>query len=331
MGVQRSWWRVAATVVMVVAAGRAAFGQELTVGGVQHVVSRWATYDALPASLAQGAMRGAVRDKAARPGTRWYVVTGSTTNRTARQAIFGYGTVWVSADGVEVTPSSASAFQPAGTSVSRSVRLASGEKADWVAFFQVPTGARDVQLTLTNLDANRRTRLVGTMPLTGRGGSAPPPSAAAGAAPRPAVNASAPPAPAVHTTGLTRFATKVRNGQLTLQAPPGAVASRTAGGAMAISAPGFRMELHPGLGMLSRKKDDVRANAGEKFVRFVTDAPPTGMIYETQAAGRPNFHVYYVLKGVGGGLVCADAQGATHSEPQARMLYAACGTVALEP
>lgn len=148
MGVQRSCWRVAATVVMVVAAGPAAFGQELTVGGVQHVVSRWATYDALPASLAQGAMRGAVRDKAARPGTRWYIVTGSTTNRTAKQAIFGYGTVWVSADGVEVTPSSASAFQPAGTSVSRSVRLASGEKADWVAFFQVPTGARDVQLTL---------------------------------------------------------------------------------------------------------------------------------------------------------------------------------------
>lgn len=230
---RRSSWSAgsgvtAVVLTMLVGMGRASADQEVAAGEIVHVLHEQRVLAALPADMAQGTMKGKVSAKAPKAGMVWYVLRGTTTNRSAKQAIFGYGTIWVMAGADKISPASASAFQPAETSVIRSVRLAPGASAPWVAFFQVPEGATGVALHVTNLDQLPRTRIVKTLPLA---------DARPGGGTAPAVSAvSAPSAAARMATPLTIPLTR---GPLSLVAQPGATSERTSDGAIAATGPVF--------------------------------------------------------------------------------------------
>ena len=341
--VQRWWLRKSLRSVVALGclavAVPASAGQEVLAGSIAHELQEQRVLAELPASMAQGAMKGRVSAKAAAAGKVWYVLRGITTNRSAKEEIFGFGTLWVMAGDEKISPASASAFQPPDLSVLRSIRLAPGAAKAWVAFFQVPEGATGVALQVTNLDQRPRTRIVKSLPLA----DARPGARAVSAAPAPAptstptparpvaVAAAAPAAARPAPGGMTPLTIPLKSGSMSVMAPPGATSARTADGAMAVTAPGFQVLLHPGIGMLSRKKDDVRADQAQTFRAVVVDEPPLGMIYRAQAGSATYHHVYYIVKIPRSGLVCSDGRDTPYSEAQARAIYAACQSVTLTP
>jgi hypothetical protein len=123
-----------------------------------------------------------------------------------------------------------------------------------------------------------------------------------------------------------------KSGTLTLMAPAGATAKINPGSHIDVTAvPGFRIEIHAGIGQLSRFKQDVQANTVNVFKRFVLDEPPLGMIYESAVGGAPEHHIVFIVRGVMRGLVCRDAKGPVYTEAQARAMYDACKTLGLKP
>lgn len=314
-------------------------GQEVLAGNIAHELQEQRVLAELPAAMAHGAMKGRVSAKPADAGKVWYVLRGLTTNRSAKEEIFGFGTLWVMAGDEKILPASASAFQPPDLTVLRSVRLAPGAAQAWVAFFKVPEGATGVALQVTNLDQRPRTRIVKSLPLPdarpGARLASTPPASAPTSAPTPArpvaVAAAAPAAARPAPGGMTPLTIPLKSGSMSVMAPRGATAARTADGAMAVTAPGFQVLLHPGIGMLSRKKDDVRADKTQAFGAVVVDEPPLGMIYRAQAGSATYHHVYYIVKIPRSGLVCSDGRDTAYTEAQARAIYAACQSVTLTP
>lgn len=339
--VARRWWcsrkrlRWVLALGCLAVAGSASAGHEVLAGSIAHELQEQRVLAELPADMAQGAMKGRVSAKAAAAGKVWYVLRGITTNRSAKEENFGFGTLWVMAGDEKILPASASAFQPPDLTVLRSVRLAPGAAKAWVAFFQVPQGATGVALQVTNLDQRPRTRIVKSLPLADARPGARAVSQAPASAPTPAKTVVAPAAATAAARpalgGMTRLTIPLKSGSMSLVAPPGAKSSRTADGAMAVTAPGFQVLLHQGIGMLSRKKDDVRADQAQAFRAVVVDEPPLGMIYRAQAGGTTYHHVYYIVKIPRSGLVCSDGRDTPYTAAQARAIYEACKSVTLVP
>ena len=122
-----------------------------------------------------------------------------------------------------------------------------------------------------------------------------------------------------------------KSGTLTLMAPAGATAVKTDRHLEVTAGPGFRIEIHAGIGDLPRFKQDVQANTLNVFKRFALDEPPLGMIYESAVGGVPEHHIVFIVRGVMRGLVCRDTKGPAYTEAQARAMYDACKTLTLKP
>lgn len=164
-------------------------------GDVSHTLVDHAVFAALPANMAQGAMKGVLGPYEAEPGSVWYVVRGMSTNKGPKERILGFGGFWVTVGETKFTPKAASAFQPEDTSIMRSVRIAPGANQPWVVFFQIPKGTTGVMLNLTNF-AMGRAKVVTQVPLADAVPTAKPqPFKGGPAEPAPMAMASTPSAP----------------------------------------------------------------------------------------------------------------------------------------
>jgi hypothetical protein len=111
-------------------------------------------------------------------------------------------------------------------------------------------------------------------------------------------------------------------GPLTIDAPAGATSKVVAGTLEVVAGNTFHLELVSGIGTVSRYKEDIDANTINKVKRYVVDTP-AGILYESVLAGKSEYHIYVVVK-VLGGIICTDSKGPAYTQAQAQAMYDAC-------
>ncbi len=111
-------------------------------------------------------------------------------------------------------------------------------------------------------------------------------------------------------------------GPLTIAAPAGATTKVVAGTLEVTAGNTFHLELASGIGVVSRYKQDLEANSINKLKRYVIDTT-NGILYESELAGKSEYHVYVVVKALGG-IICTDAKGPAYTQAQAQAMYDAC-------
>lgn len=109
----------------------------------------------------------------------------------------------------------------------------------------------------------------------------------------------------------------------TLQAPAGAKAADEFGSVVVSAGEGFQLQVSTGPADLAASKKEIEGNTVNKLKSFVTDAP-TELVYESEVAGKAEFHFLANVELDGAKYNCEDKKGQAFTKADIDAMLAAC-------
>jgi hypothetical protein len=117
------------------------------------------------------------------------------------------------------------------------------------------------------------------------------------------------------------------NLEATLQAPQGAKAADEFGAVVVSAGESFQLQINTGAADLAARKQEIEGNPVSKLEGFVTDTP-TELVYETDVAGKAEFHFVANVELDGAKYNCEDKKGQAFTKADVDAMLAACKSLA---
>lgn len=108
-----------------------------------------------------------------------------------------------------------------------------------------------------------------------------------------------------------------------LQAPEGAKAAEDLGAFVVTAGESFQLQINTGPADLAASKKEIEGNTINKLKAFVTESE-TELVYETEVAGKPEFHFVMNLELDGAKYNCEDKKGQAFTKADIDAMVAAC-------
>lgn len=108
-----------------------------------------------------------------------------------------------------------------------------------------------------------------------------------------------------------------------LQAPDGAKAAEDLGAFVVTAGESFQLQINTGAADLAASKKEIEGNTVNKLKSFVTESE-TELVYETEVAGKPEFHFVMNLELDGAKYNCEDKKGQAFTRADIDAMVAAC-------